>query len=151
MFEERVAMDTPLRTTVMLRNIPNNYTRDVLLHLIGNEGFSMSYDFMYLPMDFKKDANLGYAFLNLVNPEEALRFQSHFHGFNGWGSASEKVAEVSWAEPLQGLEAYIERYRNSPVMHPSMPDDRKPLLFSKGRRVPFPAPTKPIRLPRMKV
>jgi hypothetical protein len=151
MFEERVAMDTPLRTTVMLRNIPNNYTRDVLLHLIGNEGFSMSYDFMYLPMDFKKDANLGYAFLNLVNPEEALRFQSHFHGFNGWGSASEKVAEVSWAEPLQGLEAYIERYRNSPVMHPERPEDHKPLLFSQGQCVPFPKPTRQLRAPRWKL
>merc|ERR1719321_875490 len=55
------------RTTVMLRNIPNNYTRAKLLELLDKEGFLACYDFIYLPMDFKRNANLGYAFLNLVS------------------------------------------------------------------------------------
>eukprot|EP00438_Fugacium_kawagutii_P034564 Skav216757 [mRNA] locus=scaffold3303:12117:15736:- [translate_table: standard] len=54
------------RTTVMLRNLPNNYTRDMFLSLLDEEGLSGLYDFVYLPMDFRRDANLGYAFVNLV-------------------------------------------------------------------------------------
>lgn len=51
---------------VMLRNLPNNYTRDMFLSLLDEEGLSELYDFVYLPMDFCRDANLGYAFVNLV-------------------------------------------------------------------------------------
>ena len=50
----------------MLRNLPNNYTRDMFLSLLDEEGLSELYDFVYLPMDFCRDANLGYAFVNLV-------------------------------------------------------------------------------------
>jgi hypothetical protein len=62
------------RTTVMVRNIPNNYTGEMLLELIDSEGFASSYDFLYLPMDFGRQANLGYAFVNLVNPEVTKPF-----------------------------------------------------------------------------
>ena len=51
---------------MMLRNLPNNYTRDMFLSLLDEEGLSELYDFVYLPMDFCRDANLGYAFVNLV-------------------------------------------------------------------------------------
>ena len=47
------------RTTVMLRNIPNNYTRDMFLALLDHHGFAGRYDFAYLPCDFYRDANLG--------------------------------------------------------------------------------------------
>merc|ERR1719163_748335 len=36
--------------TVMLRNLPNNYTRAMLLKLIDSEGFGGKYDFVYLVM-----------------------------------------------------------------------------------------------------
>ncbi|CAE7888089.1 ML3 [Symbiodinium necroappetens] len=49
----------PTRTTVMLRNIPNNYTRDMFLELLDQHGFAGRYDFAYLPCDFCRDANLG--------------------------------------------------------------------------------------------
>merc|ERR1719188_2087772 len=38
-------------TTVMLRNIPNRYTRDMLIERL-NEGYKDQYDFVYLPIDF---------------------------------------------------------------------------------------------------
>ena len=31
-------------------------------------------------------------------------------------------------------------YRNSPVMHPMVPETFKPMLFVEGEKVPFPAP-----------
>jgi len=86
--------------------------------------------------------------LNFVDSEEALRFQLRFDGFCEWGRVSEKIAQVRWGEPLQGLEAHIQRYRNSPVMHPAVSEEYKPMLFSNGRCVPFPGPTQRLRAPR---
>ena len=40
------------RTTLMIKNIPNKYTKDLILSLI-NKYHSNAYDFFYLPIDFK--------------------------------------------------------------------------------------------------
>jgi len=136
------------QTTVMMRNIPNNYTREMLLELLDTHDFAGEYDLVYLPMDFKTEAGLGYAFINLVKPESVWRFRDRFHGFRDWAIVSEKVCEVSWSDVLQGIDAHVARYRNSPVMHESVPDDFKPVLFANGERLPFPAPTRKIRAPR---
>lgn len=105
----------------------------------------------YLPMDFKNMVGLGYCFVNLVDPEEAQRFRKHFEGFHRWGPAvsSEEACEVTWSNALQGRDAHVDRYRNSPVMHESMPDEAKPMLFKLGERVLFPEPTKRIRAPKL--
>lgn len=138
------------RTTVMLRNLPNDYTREMLLSLLDSEGFKGKYDFVYLPVDFKREAGLGYAFVNLISNEEAENIRSHFNGFQAWKTQSQKICEVAWGDPLQGLEEHIDRYRNSPVMHPDVTDEAKPALFKDGVRIAFPEPTKRIRLPRFK-
>jgi len=137
-------------TTLMLRNIPNNYNREMVLELLDLEGFAKRYDFVYLPMDFHRMAGLGYAFVNLVDHQTAEEVKAHFSGYSSWRLASQKICEVSWGEPLQGLEAHIERYRNSPVMHEEVPDKYKPVLYRDGQRIEFPAPTKRIRPPRVK-
>lgn len=137
-------------TTVMLRNIPNNYSREMLLSLIDKEGFASSYDFVYLPIDFSSQAGLGYAFVNFVTSDDAERCQQHFEGFCDWSVPSEKVCSVTWAGPHQGLRPHVERYRNSPVMHDTVPDEWKPAVFVNGTRTPFPPPTQPIRKPKIR-
>lgn len=77
--------------------------------------------FFYAPMDFTSGALVGYAFVNFVCTEEADRFFFHFQGFNEWSLASNKISQITWSHPLQGLTGHIERYRNSPVMHPDVP------------------------------
>jgi len=136
------------RTTVMLRNLPNNYSRDMVAALLDGEGFAGLYDFLYLPMDFKTQACLGYAFVNLVAPGTLRRFWKAFTGYSKWAFPSKKVCCVTWSGPQQGRDAQIERYRNSPVMHPSVPEDYKPLVLEGGQPVPFPAPSKTIKAPR---
>lgn len=148
--EEEIAQNSDERvlTTVLMRNIPNNMTRDMLLDLINAEGFQGSYDFLYLPLDFKGMVGIGYSFINFISSEQAMRFQAHFAGFCRWGLQSDKVCEVSWTESLQGRDAHVERYRNSPVMHESMADGCRPVLYKDGERIAFPDPTKRIRAPR---
>jgi len=142
--------DTGPRTTAMMRNIPNNFTREMLLNFLAKHGFGTSCDLMYLPIDFQTEVGIGYAFINLVSEQEFSRFRNYFQGFTDWEVASHKVCEVARSNPLQGLQAHIERFRNSPVMHESVPDMFKPLLMKDGVPIPFPAPTKRIHAPRLR-
>lgn len=138
------------KTTVMLKNMPNNQTRKMLLELLDREGFRLRYDFVYLPYDFKTGATLGYAFVNFVTGDDALQAFEKFEGYCKWTVPSRKVCGVGWSEPHQGLEAHIERYRDSPVMHHDVPEKFKPLILKNGAPVPFPPPTKKLRAPRIR-
>merc|ERR1719413_153276 len=80
--------------------------------------------------------------------EHAERFKHHFQDFKEWHAPSSEPCEVLWSENLQGYDAHVERYRNSPVMHESVADKFKPALYKDGVRIPFPEPTKTIRAPR---
>jgi len=154
-FESSASDDTEIvpekkPTTLMMRNIPNNYTRDMLVDLLNCEGFWGAYDLVYLPMDFQTEVGLGYAFINLRSFEVAVQLQEHFQGFTSWVVQSEKVCQISWSDTHQGLRAHVGRYINSPVMHESVPDRFKPALYDQGVRVPFPSSTKIIRPPRLR-
>lgn len=138
------------KTTVMLRNVPYNVSRDSVTKMMDDAGFNGLYDFIYMPIDFRSKSGFGYAFINLVSNAAAEQFFAHFNGFAGWEIKSQKVAEVTWTESNQGLDVHVDRYRNSPVMHEVVPDEFKPAKFSAGVRVAFPGPTKPIRAPRFR-
>jgi len=138
------------RTTLMFRNLPNNYNRSTLLHMLDSEGFKGTYNLVYLPTDFRNFAGFGYAFVNFAAHDDARRAKASFQGFARWRVPSRKTCDVVWSGPVQGLQAHTERYRNSPVMHDSVPDEYKPAVFVEGIRVPFPASTKRIRPPRVR-
>jgi hypothetical protein len=136
--------------TFMLRHIPGNTSREILVWILEERGFSCCVDFVYLPFDHRKPkSNKGYAFVNVL-PEHVDRFLEVFQGFSGFKelfpASAKPNCEVDWAE-YQGLQANIERYRNCPVMHEDIPFDQKPLLFQEGVPIPFPAPTKRLKKP----
>jgi len=138
------------RTTLMLRNLPNNYTRTAVLDMLDSEGLAGTYCFVYVPTDFKNFTGFGYAFVGFCAHEHAAQAKRHYQGFSRWKVPSQKTCDVAWSGPVQGLEQHTERYRNSPVMHPGVPDEYKPAVFVNGVRAPFPAPTKRIRPPRLR-
>merc|ERR1712232_28123 len=131
----------------MLRNLPLDMTRKKFLKLLDSEGFAGKYDLIYLPRDFKTSANLGYAFVNMLEHGEALKLQKHFTGFSRWCFPSFKRCEAAWSSQ-QGLSAYIDRYRNNPVMHESVPEEFKPALFQQGVQIAFPSPTRRLKMPQ---
>jgi hypothetical protein len=50
----------------------------------------------------------------------------------------------------QGLGENVERYRNSPLMHDSVPMECKPAMYDhSGNRIMFPRPIKAISKPRI--
>jgi len=134
----------------MLRNIPTEYTRADFLELIDQQGFKGLYDFVYVPFKSQKELNQGYAFMNLTTEENAERFRTHFAGFSAWGIPSHMVCEPIWSDKVQGVDAHVERLRDSRIMHESVEDRFQPVLFKDGQRVPFPKPTVEVKKPRKK-
>jgi RNA recognition motif-containing protein len=65
-------------TTLMIRNIPNKYTKEQMLATL-NKKFKDQFDFFYLPIDFFNDCNVGYAFINFVSVKEIESFYRTFN------------------------------------------------------------------------
>lgn len=145
---ERGHVQTDERTTIMVQNLPLKFSRDGLWSLLISAGFGEIVNFIYMPIDFETGRNLGYAFVNLRTPDDAALVMRSLEGFCAWQEASSKVCRVTWSRPLQGLSAHIAHFRNSPVMHETVPDSYKPVLLADGKRVRFPSPRKRVRPPR---
>lgn len=141
---------TDWRTTVMLRGLPTDLTRDVLAQMLNEQGFVGFYDLVYLPVDFSTGIGLGYAFVNCTLPSLVPPIWTAFDGRKEWPIESDKVCSASWSDPHQGLAAHIERYQNSPVMHPDVPEGWKPALYVHGMHVAFPPPSKRIKAPKVR-
>merc|ERR1711972_342274 len=107
-------------------------------------------DFVYVPVSFKTGVGRGQAYVNLTSPDAAQRCINVLEDLFQCIS-SLKECSVTWGHPLQGPEAHVERYRNSPVMHADVPEDWKPMLFRAGVLVPFPCPTKAVERPKMRL
>ncbi|KAF2750458.1 hypothetical protein M011DRAFT_243337 [Sporormia fimetaria CBS 119925] len=124
---ERILDGSDIRTTVMLRNIPNKMDWLSLKQLIDQHCLG-SYDFLYLRIDFSTGCNVGYAFVNFVDTSAMIALLDHIE-FRTWkGFRSAKAAEVSYAT-IQGREALVAKFRNSSVMHET-PYCRPRLLIS---------------------
>ncbi|CAE7947315.1 ML3, partial [Symbiodinium sp. KB8] len=89
------------QTTVMLRNLPQGYSRDMLVELMNRNGFHACFDFVYIPINFRSQAMFGYAFVNFVDEAQALRARDAFEGFTNWGVETDKICEVSWSDMHQ--------------------------------------------------
>jgi len=65
--------------TVILRDIPLNYNRSMLVDLLNQEGFKAKFNLVYVPFDARQRANLGHAFVNFAVSEDAERAQARGH------------------------------------------------------------------------
>lgn len=103
-----------VRTTIMLRNIPNRVDFEDL-KLFLDDTSEGHYDFSYLRIDFSNNLNVGYAFVNFVRPEFITNFVERRVGkeWNMYGSL--KKCEVSYAT-IQGIDCLLAKFRNSVVM-----------------------------------
>lgn len=138
------------KTTLMLRNIPNSYSRQLVVDLLNKHGLELNYNLVYFPIDFNTRSGFGYAFVNFVDQHSAELCMAKLNGFRGWHVPSDKVLDATWSQAHQGFESHVERYRNSPVMHESVDDELKPAIYMNGKRIAFPPPTKKLRAPRQR-
>jgi len=137
----KIADGSERRTTLMIRNIPNKYTQITVLEAI-NERHKGLYDFFYLPIDFKNKCNVGYAFINFIEPGSVAAFYEEFNGSRWKNFNSEKICALTFAR-IQGKSAMVSRFQNSSVLDKD--DSYRPLLFyslgpEQGQPEPFPDP-----------
>ena len=97
------------RTTVMIRNIPIKYTDDILIDALKE--FNGKYDCLYMPYDYEKNGNKGYAFINFVNPLHILHFYEKFNGKKWAHFESSKICELNCAH-FQGINEIQKHAKN---------------------------------------
>ena len=93
----------------MIRNIPIKYTEEMLFDALKE--FNGKYDCLYLPYDFEKNGNKGYAFINFVNPLHILYFYEKFNGKKWVLFESSKICELNVAH-FQGINEIQKHAKN---------------------------------------
>jgi len=116
-------------TTMMIRNMPGRYSQKDLMLDLHDMGFFGCYDFLYVPVDKRTGANVGYAFVNFIDATWAARCKEYFEGyyFRRHHHASRKWATVSVAH-LQGLERNLKHYEDTAV-NMSSDKRRRPVVL----------------------
>ena len=125
-------------TTYMIRNIPTRFTSLTFVKLLDEYGFKSTFNFFYLPMDFRSGKNMGYAFINFEDPHHGERFMERFNMKRLPVSTSRKVLEISPSR-RQGLSDNISLFRTSDLLNSVSLPHYKPLVVDKssGELVPL--------------
>lgn len=121
------------RSSLMVRNIPNKYTQQMLLSEFASSGHGPTkMDFFYLPIDFKNKCNRGYAFVNFVDYKDICAFFDEYNGTSWKRFNSDKICDITYAR-IQGKAAMLKRFENSALMEKD--DEYRPKVFvSHGER-----------------
>lgn len=102
-------------TSVVLRGIAKEYTPELFVARLHACGYQGEIDLVYLPRDFKKDCNMGFAIANFRTPDAASRFAAEFHLVDSSTKFPDfkhaKVCEVSPAA-TQGFDENVQRLQN---------------------------------------
>ncbi|KAI7873006.1 RNA recognition motif 2-domain-containing protein [Spinellus fusiger] len=138
-----------VRTTFMIRNIPNKYTQQMLIECI-DATHKNTYDFLYLRIDFKNKCNVGYAFINFIDVKSVISFANEHVGKRWNRFNSEKRCTLSYAN-IQGKEALVNKFRNSNIMEEN--EAYRPKIFvssgcHQGQEEKFPLPTVSLEIQR---
>ena len=127
-----------LRTTIMIKNIPNKYSISLFLEEI-NDNFKNTYDIFYLPIDYINKCNLGFAFINFVEPFHIILFYELYRGKKWKKYNSDKVCELLYAK-YQGRKELISHFEKGKVLSFES-EEKRPLIL------PLPNPLPKINLP----
>jgi hypothetical protein len=122
-----------LRTTLMIKNIPNKYTLSSFLDEI-NEYFKNTYDIFYLPIDYINKCNLGFAFINFVEPFHIILFYELYRGKKWKKFNSDKICELLFAK-FQGRKELLAHFEKGKVLSFES-EDKRPLILPPPTNLP---------------
>ena len=98
------------RTTLMIKNIPNKFKRDLLLQMI-NENFKEAYDLFILPTDANGYKNFGYSFINFTSSYYIPYFYFLFNNKKWPSTNSQKICEITYSK-IQGRSSLLSHYQS---------------------------------------
>lgn len=87
-------------TTLMICNVPCRLTQSDIVKAIHTVGFVNRYDFVHMPgrrHGSKRNGNMGYAFVNFKNTQDAEQFTTKFEGYQFPDTCSSKRCTVKSA------------------------------------------------------
>ena len=105
------------RTTLMIKNIPNKFHRDILLKII-DQNFKGAYDLFILPTDANGYKNFGYSFINFTNCYYIPYFYFLFHKKTWSSTNSKKVCQITYSK-IQGRNSLLSHYSNKIIFKSS--------------------------------
>lgn len=127
---ENIYLGNDDRTTLMIKNIPNKYTSQMVIDDLDTKDLNDTYDFFYMPRDKQHESNQGYAFINLLDPAYILAYNDEYSGKSWTIGNSKKLVELKYAV-YQGQNANYENFKNKKVYQQGKESERPILL--KGR------------------
>ena len=110
---EKIINEKDQRTTLMIKNIPRNIMQSFLMGII-NKKFEGLFNFFYLPIDFIKKENAGYAFINFKNSKNIVDFYIEFNE-KPWPFCPNRKCFISYAR-IQGFRAITQHFSSSNIM-----------------------------------
>jgi hypothetical protein len=110
---EKIINEKDQRTTLMIKNIPRNIMQSYLMEII-NKKFENLFNFFYLPIDFIKKENAGYAFINFKNSKNIVDFYIEFNE-KPWPFCQNRKCFISYAR-IQGFRAITQHFSSSNIM-----------------------------------
>mmetsp|Transcript_17203 Transcript_17203/g.41432 ORF Transcript_17203/g.41432 Transcript_17203/m.41432 type:complete len:166 (+) Transcript_17203:2-499(+) len=125
-------------TTVMLRNIPTRYTQRLLLRGLQDLSCTHDMDLLYLPLDSRKQRNLGYAFVDCCTPEAAEAFCDVVRGVKLPLFKSSKVLDTCPAK-VQGFSRNLKAVLKNLGKGKNLGPEFQPLVFDPAtcRQIPL--------------
>jgi hypothetical protein len=94
---ENIIVGRDKRTTLMIRNIPNKYTLSNIVDEF-NLNFQGKFDYVNLPVDYERKLNLGYAFINFLDPMHLVLFYETYFNKKWNKYRSDKKIDLNYAE-----------------------------------------------------
>ena len=94
------------RTTIMMKNIPNQLTQIDLYRYICNY-HQNEFNFFYLPIDFTSRLNVGYVFINFKSSLSIVKFFNCFNSKRIECISSNKLCYISYAR-IQGFNSIVD-------------------------------------------
>lgn len=107
------------KTALNIKNIPNKYTKSMLMELFDKE-FAGAYNFFYLPIDYNQKCNMGFAFIVFEDLKYIKPFCQRFDNKKWPKFNSEKICEIKYAR-LQGAADLLNHFKNSSIMRQNDP------------------------------
>ena len=96
------------RTTLIIKNIPNKFTKENFLYLFNKE-FEGKFDLFLLPTDVNEKKNYGYSFINFIKTLDIIYFYYCFNGKRWPNTNSIKICEIEFSK-IQGTHKMLKHF-----------------------------------------